>query len=177
MIYRLLNACKTRMTQMLNAALIGAVALLVFSVCWGVFTRYVLRAQAEWTDELARFLLIWIALLGGAVAFGTKGHLGVDYFVGKLHPEGAKIMAIIGQVMVLVFSVAVLLIGGSQVVRNTLAMQQTTPALGWKMGHVYLALPIAGLFVIIYTLENLVEILKASPEQLRKMNEESEVVD
>ena len=177
MIYRLLNACKTRMTQMLNAALIGAVALLVFSVCWGVFTRYVLRAQAEWTDELARFLLIWIALLGGAVAFGTKGHLGVDYFVGKLHPEGAKLMAIIGQVMVLVFSVAVLLIGGSQVVRNTLAMQQTTPALGWKMGHVYLALPIAGLFVIIYTLENLVEILKASPEQLRKMNEESEVVD
>lgn len=177
MISRVLGTCKKRMTQMLNAALIGAVALLVFSVCWGVFTRYVLRSQAEWTDELARFLLIWIALLGGAVAFGTKGHLGVDYFVGKLHPEGAKIMAIIGQVIVLFFSVAVLLIGGSQVVRNTLAMQQTTPALGWKMGHVYLALPISGVFVILYTLENLIDILKASPEQVQKMNEESEVVD
>ena len=176
MIYRALRSCKTRLTQVLNAALIAAVALLVFSVCWGVFTRYVLRSQAEWTDELARFLLIWIALLGGAVAFGTKGHLGVDYLVGKLHPEGAKLMAIIGQIIVLIFSVTVLLLGGSQVVRNTLAMQQTTPALGWKMGHVYLALPIAGVFVIIYTLENLFEIIKASPEQLRKMNE-SEVVD
>ena len=177
MIYRALSSCKTRMTQMLNAALIGAVALLVFSVCWGVFTRYILRSQAEWTDELARFLLIWIALLGGAVAFGTKGHLGVDYFVGKLHPEGAKLMAIIGQIIVLIFAVSILLIGGSHVVHNTLAMQQTTPALGWKMGHVYLALPIAGIFVIIYTLENLIEIIKPPTEQHRKMNEESEVAD
>jgi TRAP-type C4-dicarboxylate transport system permease small subunit len=177
MIYRLFATVKKRMTQMLNAALIVAVAILVFSVCWGVFTRYVLRAQSEWTDELARFLLIWIALLGGAVAFGTKGHLGVDYFVGKLHPEGAKLMAIIGQIIVLIFSASILLTGGSQVVRNTLAMQQTTPALGWKMGHVYLALPIAGIFVILYTLENLIEIIRASPEQLRKMKEESEVAD
>lgn len=176
MIYRMLNSLKKRMTQTLNTALITAVALLVFSVCWGVFTRYVLSAQSEWTDELARFLLIWIALLGGAVAFGTKGHLGVDYVVGKLHPEGAKLMAIIGQIIVLIFSVSILLMGGSQVVRNTLAMQQTTPALGWKMGHVYLALPIAGVFVILYTLEHLIGIIRTSSEQL-KMNEESEVVD
>jgi TRAP-type C4-dicarboxylate transport system permease small subunit len=174
MIYRFFAALRKRMTQMLNLALIVAVALLVLSVCWGVFTRYIIGAQAQWTEELARFLLIWVALLGGAVAFGTRGHLGVDYFVGKLHPEGGKLMAVIGQLIVLIFSVSIFLLGGSEVVRNTLAMQQTTPALGWKMGHVYLALPIAGVFMIIFTLENLIEILKATPEQLRKQTEDSE---
>jgi TRAP-type C4-dicarboxylate transport system permease small subunit len=40
-------------------------------------------------------------------------------------------------------------------------MEQMTPALGWKMGHVYLALPVAGLFMVLYTIENLIETLAA----------------
>lgn len=174
---RLLRNLKARMTQMLNAALIVAVALLVFSVCWGVFTRYVLGAQANWTEELARFLLIWIALLGGAVAFGTRSHLGVDYFVGKLHPEGGKLMAVAAHLIVLLFAVSIFLVGGFQVVRDSLLMEQTTPALGWKMGYVYLALPIAGLFMVIYTLENIVETLRATPEQFREASVETEGLD
>lgn len=168
---------KARLTRVLNGALIVAVALLVFSICWGVFTRYVMGAQANWTEELARFLLIWITLLGGAVAFGTRSHLGVDYFVGKLHPDGGKLMAVAAQLVVLMFSVSIFLVGGVQVVRDALYMEQTTPALGWKMGHVYLALPIAGVFMVIYTLENIIEVLRASPEQLRELEKEKEELE
>ena len=71
---------KKRLTAALNGVLIIAVALLVLDVVWGVFTRYAMGEQAKWSEELARFLLVWVSLLGGAVAFGTKGHLGVDYF-------------------------------------------------------------------------------------------------
>ena len=63
--------------------------------------------------------------------------------------------------VVLFFAIAVLVVGGMRVVSNTLAMEQTTPVLGWKMGHVYLALPIAGVFVILYTLESALETLAA----------------
>jgi TRAP-type C4-dicarboxylate transport system permease small subunit len=38
-----------------------------------------------------------------------------------------------------------------------LVLEQMTPALGWKMGHVYLALPIAGFFMVLFTIENLME--------------------
>ncbi len=148
---------KKGMTLALNVMLIVAVSLLVVDVVWGVFTRYVMNEQAKWTEELARFLLIWVSLLGGAVAFGTKGHLGVDYFVGRFHPDTQKIMAIFAQVVVLFFAVAVFVIGGGRVVVDALAVEQMTPALGWKMGHVYLALPIAGIFMVIYTIENLIE--------------------
>jgi TRAP-type C4-dicarboxylate transport system permease small subunit len=115
--------------------------------------------QTKWTEELARFLLIWVSLLGGAVAFGTKGHLGVDFFVGKFHPQTQKLLAIFVHLVVLFFAVSIFLYGGSQIVSDALAMEQMTPALGWKMGYVYLALPIAGIFMMLFTVENLVETL------------------
>jgi len=68
------------MTATLNTVLIIAVGLLVLDVVWGVFTRYTLGEQAAWTEELAKFLLTWVTLLGGAAAFATKGHLGVAVF-------------------------------------------------------------------------------------------------
>jgi TRAP-type C4-dicarboxylate transport system permease small subunit len=154
-----LAGLKKGMTAVLNTVLIVSVALLVFDVVWGVFTRHILHEQAQWTEELARFLLIWVALLGGAVAFGTKGHLGVDYFTGKFHPEARKLMAVAAHLVVLFFACAIFLYGGGRVVADALAMEQTTPALGWKMGHVYLALPIAGIFMVLYTIENLIETL------------------
>jgi TRAP-type C4-dicarboxylate transport system permease small subunit len=145
------------MTAALNVALIVAVLLLVVDVVWGVFTRYIMGEQAKWTEELARFLLVWVSLLGGAVAFGTKGHLGVDYFVGKFDPDVRKLMALFVHGVVLFFAVAIFVYGGGRVVSDALAMEQMTPALGLKMGHVYLAIPIAGLFMMLFTIENLVE--------------------
>lgn len=158
-----LRRLRDGMTRALEAVIVAAMALLVADVVWGVFTRYALGQQAKWSEELARFLLVWVALLGGAVAFGTKAHLGVDYFVDHLHPAARKLTAVVSHLVVLFFAGEVLLHGGTQVVREALILEQTTPALGWKMGHVYLALPIAGLFVVLYTVENLVETLVGRP--------------
>ena len=154
-----LHQFKTWMTKGLEFALIIAVGLLVVDVVWGVFTRYALGQQANWTEELARFLLVWVSLLGGAVAFGTKSHLGVDYFVSRFHQDARKAIAVVGHLVVLFFAGAIFLYGGGQVVSDALAMEQMTPALGWKMGYVYLALPISGVFMVLYTLENLIETL------------------
>ena len=173
-----LKSCKKGMTFALNWVLIVAVFLLVFSVVWGVLTRSVIgpmvirisgqmgvepwtwlpTGQAEWTEEVARYLLIWVAMLGGAVAFGTKGHLGVDYFVGKLHPDVQKMMSVVVHLIVLFFAVSIFLYGGWQVVVGS--MKQTTQTISWLMkGHVYMVLPLSGIFMVIYTVENLIETL------------------
>jgi TRAP-type C4-dicarboxylate transport system permease small subunit len=165
------------LTLLLKAVLISAVTLLVFDVVWGVFTRYVMHQQAKWTEELARFLLIWVALLGGAVAFHTRRHLGVDYFAGKLDPAGRKAMAIIVHLFVLIFAGAIFIYGGVRVVSDALLMEQTTPALGWKMGYVYLALPIAGFFMVIYTIEHLIHTLNPPAASERHEPEEAGGLD
>ncbi|AQQ08772.1 2,3-diketo-L-gulonate TRAP transporter small permease protein YiaM [Sedimentisphaera cyanobacteriorum] len=123
--------------------------------------------QAKWTEELARFLLVWVALLGGALAFGENAHLGVDYFVGKLAPEARKLVKVFTQLTVLFFAIAVFIIGGVQVASAN--MDQTTaaltPALGVTMGHVYFALPIAGAFIILFTAEQLAETILEKDQQ------------
>ena len=170
------------MTIVLNFVLIVVVLALVLSVTWGVLTRSVASGavwisqstgwepwswlpagQANWTEELARFLLIWTTLLGGATAFGVKGHLGVDYFVEKLDPEVRKWMATFANSVVLFFALSIFVWGGLCVVSDALSLDQTTPALGWKMGHVYLALPISGFFMVLFTLQNLLETLNSEP--------------
>ena len=92
-----------------------------------------------------------------------KAHLGVDYFVNRLHPDARKLTAVAAHVVVLFFAGAILLLGGTRVVSDSLALEQTTPALGWKMGYVYLALPISGFFVVLYTVENLLETVRGRP--------------
>ena len=177
---RTLKLLKTALTRTLEFALIVAVAALVGSVVWGVMTRasgdfvanysggsvdgiwgWLPSGQAQWTEELAKFLLIWVSLLGGAVAFGRHSHLGVDYFVGKLDKSASQWSQMLVHGIVLFFAIAVLVVGGVRVVSNTLAMEQVTPVLGWKMGHVYLALPIAGAFVALYTLDSALETMAA----------------
>ena len=158
-----LRALKDGLTRGLELLIIATMALLVVDVVWGVFTRYALGEQAKWSEELARFLLVWVALLGGALAFRTKAHLGVDYFVNLLHPDARKLTAVVADLVVLFFAGAVLLLGGASVVREALALEQTTPALGWKMGYVYLALPISGFFVVLYTVDNLIETVRGRP--------------
>lgn len=157
------RALRNALTRTLELFIIVTMALLVADVVWGVFTRYVLGEQAKWSEELARFLLIWVTLLGGAVAFGAKAHLGVDYFVDRLHPDARRLTAVVAHLVVLFFAAEVLVHGGIRVVSEALALEQTTPALGWKMGWVYLALPISGLFVALYTVENLLETLTGRP--------------
>ena len=158
-----LRALRKGLNRGLEILIVLTMALLVADVVWGVFTRYAMGQQAKWSEELARFLLVWVSLLGGALAFGTKAHSGVDYFVDQLHPSARRVTAVICHLIVLFFAGEVLFLGGGEVVREALNLEQTTPALGWKMGNVYLALPIAGLFIVLYTMEDLVETLAARP--------------
>ena len=167
---------KKWITSALSIALMVSVFCLVLCVVWGVLTRslgtlfvsiaqntgwevwsWLPTGQAKWTEELARFLLVWVSMLGGAVAFGIKGHLGVDYFVGKFDPDVRKMMALFVHGVVFFFAAAIFVYGGGRVVADALAVEQMTPALGLKMGHVYLALPIAGIFMVLFTIENFIE--------------------
>ncbi|MGB0188486.1 MAG: TRAP transporter small permease, partial [Aequoribacter sp.] len=57
--------------------LVGLMAGMVTAVCWQVISRYALNDPAAWTEEMARFLLMWIGLLGACYAYREGQHLGV----------------------------------------------------------------------------------------------------
>lgn len=145
------------LVKALEGFLVVAFGVLTLDVLWGVFSRYVLGAQSRWTEELAIYLLVWISLLGAAVTYGEKGHLGVDYFVGKLHPAAQRVAAFAVDLAVLVFAAFALVYGGYVLVARTLEADQMSPALGVPMGYLYLSAPISGVFFVTFSLEALIE--------------------
>jgi TRAP-type C4-dicarboxylate transport system permease small subunit len=166
---------KNILDRTLEILVMVVVAVLVVDVLWQVFTRYVLKNQSSWTEELAIFLLIWVALLGAAVALNRGAHLGIDYFVGKLDKKIRIDTEIFVFFCIVCFAFFVMILGGIDMVRT---LVQPSPFLGIRMGYVYLAVPISGCFMLLYSAlaftERLLLCLK-HPEKIDTFQFEHEV--
>lgn len=145
------RSIKKVLDRSLELLVIVVVAVLVVDVLWQVFTRFVLKDPSTWTEELAVFMLIWVSLLGAAVALNRGAHLGIDYFVGKLSPQKRLYTEIFTFLCILIFSLTVMVLGGINLVSSTLKLEQMSPAMGIKVGYVYLAVPISGFFLVLYS--------------------------
>jgi len=97
--------------------------------------------------------------MGRAVALNYKAHLGIDYFVAKLPEKKRLLVEAFANVVVASFSISVMVFGGFRLVLITFMFGQVSPALGMPMGYVYLSIPVAGIFLTIYSIEFLVETL------------------
>jgi TRAP-type C4-dicarboxylate transport system permease small subunit len=156
----ILTKLANRLTRALEWVLILGVAALTLDVLWGVFSRYILGNQSTWTEPLATTLLVWVSLLGGALAYGERAHLGVDYLVGKLHPDAQRLASVFIQLLVFCFALAVMVWGGCNLVLERLDSGQVVQGLfGLPRGYVYASVPISGLFVALYAITQLVEAL------------------
>lgn len=131
-------------------------AIMTVDVLWGVFTRYAMGNQASWSEELARFLLIWIGILGAAYASGQNMHLAIDLLSDKLNPAKQKRLIALIRIMIIAFAFFVLVVGGFRLLYITQILGQTSPALQIPMAVVYAVLPISGLLVVYYKLNDFV---------------------
>lgn len=145
-------------TRVLSVFLIFLMAVIVLDVSWQVFTRFILRNPSSFTEELAGFLLIWIGLLGSSYAYYTKAHLGIDVLTMRFKPDKKKFVGILISVIVFLFALTVLMIGGLRLVDLTFTLDQISPAIGIPMGYVYLVLPLTGLLIMIYAVYFITEL-------------------
>ena len=127
-------------------------AIMTVDVLWGVFTRYAIGSQASWSEELARFLLIWIGILGAAYASGQNMHLAIDLVSPKLSVAANKRLNLFIRGLIIVFAFFVLVIGGIRLIYISQVLGQLSPALRVPMSIVYAAVPLSGLLIIYYKL-------------------------
>lgn len=145
--------------------LIIMMAMIVATVTWQVFSRFILASPSSFTEELSRFLLIWIGMLGAAYAYHTRAHLGLDLFVNKLQTRKKRITIIIIELMVLIFALTILVFGGLSLVLMTLELKQTSAALEVQVGLVYLVVPISGALISMYCTNNLLNIINVNAQE------------
>ena len=77
--------------QFISYLIAAALALMVVLVFGNVFMRYAFNSGFSVSEELSRWLFVWLTFLGAIVAVRDNGHLGTDMLVGKLGPAGKKV--------------------------------------------------------------------------------------
>ncbi|MFK7845791.1 MAG: TRAP transporter small permease [Rhodothermales bacterium] len=143
---------KSLVDKALSGILVVLMSLLVIDVLWQVFSRYVLNDPSSFTEELARFLLMWVGLLGASYAAGRKMHLAVDILPNKLEGKRKSYLNLFILVCTVLFALTVMVFGGIRLVTITLFLGQTAAALQMPLGYVYLILPISGLLIAFYAI-------------------------
>ena len=129
-----------------------AVALLgvtVIIVVLQVFFRYVLNSSLSWSEEAARYLFIWAALLGFSSSVEARRLFSFEMLAARLPAFGRRVCAGLYVIAALVFLWAIVVNGGLLAART---MSQTSPAMGLPMAAAYAALPIGGVLIALHFL-------------------------
>ena len=134
----------------LRWTLVALAVFMVATVTWQVFSRYALRAPSSLTEEIARFQLIWLGLLGAVYTFRNRMHVGIDILVTPLQGKKRLAAELVALISVVLFSALILIYGGGRLVQLTHELNQTSGALGVRMSYVYSIVPISGILMCIY---------------------------
>ncbi|MFD2099030.1 TRAP transporter small permease [Flagellimonas iocasae] len=139
---------KKKVDNILGHILVVLMSLMVLNVLWQVFSRYVVGQPSAFTDELARYLMIWLGLLGAAYVSGKSGHVAIDILAKRSSHKKQKLLKRIVCSAIIFFCLTAMVIGGSWLVYTTYELKQLSPALGLPLAYVYMVIPISGLLVM-----------------------------
>lgn len=99
----------TKISDYLNqvcCVIVVAVGIIMTAcLTWGVFTRFILKDPAIFTEEIARFCLIWLAFIGSSIAMKRKDLTSFRVLVDRLPLRGQKMMEIIGTLLLMTYLV------------------------------------------------------------------------
>ncbi len=123
------------------AALLATIAVLVV---YQVVARYVFGNPPSWTEELARYLQVWLVLLASPVCLSKGMHLAVDYLTPLLPPTAKRWVRSFIHLLVGLFGLLLAVFGFRLL---PVAALQVSPALGISMVWPYLAVPTSGLLI------------------------------
>ena len=153
---------RKKIEKALEWFLVFLMSILVIDVLWQVFSRYILNSPSSYTDELAGFLLIWVGVLGAAYVAAHREHLAIDLLLQRSSPERRYKLELIIGICIVMFSVFVLIIGGSWLAYTRFYLSVKSSALGMPLGVIYLVLPISGVLITYFDVDNLIKMVKAN---------------
>jgi TRAP-type C4-dicarboxylate transport system permease small subunit len=141
---------KIKLDKIIAWMLIILMGLMVLNVSWQVLSRYVVQNPSSFTDELSRYMLIWLGMLGAAYVAGQNQHLAIDILPNKLSGKPKMKLLILINSLVLLFALIGMVLGGSNLVYITYILEQKSATLQIPLAYVYTIIPISGLLVVYY---------------------------
>lgn len=150
-----------KLDRLMFKVLFYACAILMFSmaavVSAQVLSRYIIGRPFTWSEELARYIFVWMSFLGMAIGIKQGSHVALDILQKKLTGVSKKILILLNNFLVFFFGVS-LSISGFKLFE--LGMRQNSPTLQLPMQYVYIVIPISGIIVVYFVVSETIRALK-----------------
>jgi len=114
-----------------------------------VFCRYGLNSSLFWSEELARYMLVWLSFLGATVAYYRSLHPGVDALVSRMSPARRRITQVLVHITAMSLAL-VMVISGCQFA--WFVRMQISPAMAVPKWIILAVIPLSGLIFFFYAL-------------------------
>ena len=128
--------------------------LMVAIIFAQVVARYILSNSLSWSEELGRYLFVWMTFIGSAIAVRNKLHVSLDMFVCRLPRTLQKFCLLISYVSMIIFTNVVIYGGYKFFIKGS---NQISAAMQLPMHYIYIVLPVGGGLILFYLLKNLYE--------------------
>lgn len=154
----ILTSAYNGVLKVIKLLVVVLAAILVVIVFANVISRYFLNFALAWSDEAARFLFIWVSLLGAVIANAKNEHMKLDILVQKVPEKVGQFILLISNIIILII-LGVLFKGGITISIENFSW--LSPALEIPYGLVYSIAPFCILILIIQTLMKIYDITKS----------------
>ncbi|PKM54158.1 MAG: TRAP transporter small permease [Firmicutes bacterium HGW-Firmicutes-5] len=147
--------------QLVNVSVILCVIGMIIVIFMQVIFRFIFNNPLSWSEELARYLFVWITFLGASICARERGHIGMDFVVSKFPDKWQSIVEHIGLLLMIVTSITIAITSMETVISN---FGQTSPALRLNMGFIYSAIPIGFIYTAVYYAEHFFNLISPVKE-------------
>lgn len=153
-IEKIYGVCE-KILRYITGVLLAGMVVVVFS---NVISRYFLNAAIAWSEEISRFMLIWLVFLGANLAYINDEHLGLDILVKAVPKKIAKIIFVLADILVL-YAIYLITKGGYSLMMES--WDWKSPATATTYAYVYLIVPVSGVILFLQTIFKAVLHIKA----------------
>ena len=143
---------------------LSAMVMLIVIVSIQVFCRYVLQNSLDWTEEMARYLVIWSVLFGCSYAMRSGSHLELSLLKSIVGKEFSRYVECFACLVCCVFS-GIMIYAGTESVVNIHWSEQLTPAMQLPAWIIWMAMPVGFAFMGIQAFLRCWDILSRTPSE------------
>lgn len=170
-----MNKLSRSLENTLNIIMALALAVMVVLVFGNVVLRYLFNSGITWSEEMSRYLFIWLTFLGAIGAFKNKEHLGVDMLIKRLPNKMKRVVLVISDLLIL--AVLFLVLDGSWKM-TMINIDSKAPATGLPLAFVYGTGILVSISMGVMTIHNLYQVVfnKIKDEDLVKISDSEELI-
>lgn len=149
---------KEAVNKVIEWICVALVAVMTILVTWQVVTRYVFNNPSAISEQLAKYLFVWLVMIGAAYVFGKKDHMAVEFIKDLFSVKVKLILEIISEIIIAGFAIAVLIFGGYK--STLMTMTQIDASLGIPVAYLYSVIVLSGVLIVFYAITNIGQVIK-----------------